>query len=130
LDARPAGEYTSLFDLATRIDLRVAGKRALEALILSGACDRFGHRAQMMEGLELIVREAQLRQEEMASGQASLFDFGGEASVAVERPAPALPDVARWTETERLAREKEILGFFISGHPLDRYRDEVRVFEH
>src|SRR5690606_20059796 len=72
LDARPAGEYTSLFDLATRIDLRVAGKRALEALILSGACDRFGHRAQMMEGLELIVREAQLRQEEMASGQASL----------------------------------------------------------
>ncbi len=138
LDNRVSGPYTSLFELAERIDLRVAGKRSLEALILSGACDALGaslpggagHRAQMLEGLELIVREAQLRQEEKASGQASLFDFGGEAAAAVERPEPSLPDVPRWSESERLAREKEILGFFISGHPLDRYRDEVRVFEH
>src|SRR5690606_28362835 len=106
--------------------------RALEALILSGACDQLGaapgqagaHRAQMIEGLDLIVREAQLRQEEKASGQASLFDFGAE-SAPVERPEPSLPEVPRWAESERLAREKEILGFFISGHPLDRYRDEV-----
>jgi DNA polymerase-3 subunit alpha len=123
------GPYTSLFDLAQRVDLRVAGKRALEALILSGACDKFGHRAQMLDGLEMIVREAQLRQEEQASGQASLFDMGDDEAPA-ERPEPTLPDVPRWAESERLAREKEILGFFISGHPLEKYRDEVRVFEH
>jgi DNA polymerase III subunit alpha len=128
------GPFRSLFDLADRIDLRVAGKRSLDALILAGACDQFtnpvGHRAQLLAGLDLMVREAQLRHEERSSGQASLFDMGGSAQeAAAERPEPLLPDVPRWTETERLAREKEILGFFISGHPLERYRDEVRVYE-
>jgi DNA polymerase III subunit alpha len=75
------------------------------------------------------AREAQLRHEERASGQASLFDLGGPAGATPERPEPQLPDVPRWAESERLAREKEILGFFISGHPLEKYRDEVRVFE-
>ncbi|HSJ07477.1 MAG TPA: DNA polymerase III subunit alpha [Longimicrobiales bacterium] len=129
-----SGPFPSLFDLAERVDLRLAGKRSLEALILSGACDQFtappAHRAQLMEGLDHIIREAQLRHEERASGQASLFDLGGPAGSAPERPEPQLPDVPRWAESERLAREKEILGFFISGHPLEKYRDEVRVFEH
>jgi DNA polymerase III subunit alpha len=128
------GPFRSLFELADRVDLRLAGKRSLEAMILAGACDQFStppaHRAQLLDGLELVVREAQLRNEERASGQASLFDSGGAADAAPQRPEPQLPDVPRWTETERLAREKEILGFFISGHPLDRYREEVRVFEH
>jgi DNA polymerase-3 subunit alpha len=114
------------------VDLRQVGKRSLEALILAGACDSFtkpaGHRAQLLAGLELVVREAQLRQEERASGQASLFDLGGPAQTE-RRPEPTLPDVPRWPESDRLAREKEILGFFISGHPLEKYRDEVHVFE-
>jgi DNA polymerase III subunit alpha len=124
------GLFRSLFDLAGRVDLRMVGKRSLEALILSGACDSFGHRAQLLEALEMVVREAQLRQAERDSGQASLFDFGGPADEPAPRPEPQLPEVPRWPESERLAREKEVLGFFISGHPLDRYRDEVRVFEH
>jgi DNA polymerase-3 subunit alpha len=127
------GPFRSLFDVANRVELRLVGKRSLEALILAGACDAFteppAHRAQLLEGLDMAVREAQLRQEERASGQASLFDLGGPALAAPERPEPQLPDVPRWTESERLTREKEILGFFISGHPLERYRDEVRVFE-
>jgi DNA polymerase-3 subunit alpha len=127
------GPYRSLFDLADRVDLRVVGKRSLEALVLAGACDQFtdppAHRARLLAGLDSVVREAQLRHEERASGQVSLFDLGGSAGSAVERPEPVLPDVPRWSEAERLAREKEILGFFISGHPLERYRDEVRVFE-
>ncbi|CAN5763745.1 DNA polymerase III subunit alpha [soil metagenome] len=130
---RTGGPYDSLFELADRVDLRLAGKRSLEALILSGACDQFtsppAHRAQLLEGLDMMVREAQLRHEERTSGQASLFDLGGPAETMPQRPEPLLPDVPRWTESERLAREKEILGFFISGHPLDRYRDDVRVFE-
>jgi DNA polymerase-3 subunit alpha len=127
------GAYRSLFDLADRVDLRLAGKRSLEAMILAGACDQFtqppAHRAALLEGLDLVVREAQLRQEERSSGQVSLFDMGGPAAATVDRPEPVLPDVPRWAETERLTREKEILGFFISGHPLEKYRDEVRVFE-
>ncbi|HEX6309560.1 MAG TPA: DNA polymerase III subunit alpha [Longimicrobiales bacterium] len=127
------GPYRSLFDLADRVDLRLAGRRSLEALILSGACDQFtsppAHRAQLLEALDLVVREAQLRHEERASGQVSLFDLGGATAEAETRPEPQLPDVPRWTESERLTREKEILGFFISGHPLERYREEVRVFD-
>ncbi|MGH7465622.1 MAG: DNA polymerase III subunit alpha, partial [Longimicrobiales bacterium] len=134
LDNRTAGgSYRSLFDLADRVDLKLAGRRSLEAMILAGACDQFtdppAHRAQLIEGLDHVVREAQLRHEERASGQVSLFDLGGPAMESAERPEPLLPDVPRWTETERLTREKEILGFFISGHPLEKYRDEVRVFE-
>ena len=133
LEGRHGDPYRSLFDLAERVDLRHVGKRSLEALILAGACDSLtrpaGHRAQLLAGLELVVREAQLRHEERVSGQASLFDLGGGASEAPARPEPQLPEVPRWAESERLAREKEILGFFISGHPLEKYRDEVRVYE-
>jgi DNA polymerase-3 subunit alpha len=127
------GPYQSLFDLADRVDLRLVGRRSLEAMILAGACDQFtepaAHRAQLMEALDHVVREAQLRHEERASGQVSLFDMGGSETESAVRPEPVLPDVPRWTESERLTREKEILGFFISGHPLEKYRDVVRVFE-
>ncbi|MEJ2187001.1 MAG: DNA polymerase III subunit alpha, partial [Gemmatimonadota bacterium] len=126
LDARRDGPFESLFDLVERVDLRAVGKRTLEALIQAGACDTFGHRAQLMAGLELAVGEAQLRQAERDTGQASLFDAGADEPAL--RPPPQLPDVPGWPESERLAREKEILGFFISGHPLDKFRDEMSVF--
>lgn len=129
---REKGPFPTLFSLIDQIDLRVAGRRTLEALTVAGAFDSFGHRAQILAGLDTMVREAQLRAEERVSGQASLFDaFGagdGESSPE-ERQEPVLPDVPPWPESERLAREKESLGFFISGHPLDRFREEVRVFE-
>ncbi|MDX1676012.1 MAG: hypothetical protein R3314_14555, partial [Longimicrobiales bacterium] len=126
LDARAeGGAFESLFDLATRVDLKAVGKRALEALIAAGACDSFGHRSQLMAGLEQAVGEAQLRQADAESGQGSLFDVGGEAPV---REAPSLPDVPQWPEAERLAREKEVLGFFISGHPLEKFSDEMALF--
>ncbi|HEX6558101.1 MAG TPA: DNA polymerase III subunit alpha, partial [Longimicrobiales bacterium] len=130
---RSSGAFTSLFDLVDRVDLRVVGRRVMEALIQAGACDKFGHRAQLMAGLELATREAQIRAEERDSGQASLFDalMGDTASTssAQQRPEPALPEVPRWPESERLTREKEVLGFFISGHPLEKYSDEVRMFD-
>ena len=66
----------------------------------------------------------QIRQAELESGQGSLF---GEAS-ALPRSAPELPTISEWTEPDLLAREKESLGFFISGHPLDQYREVVRAF--
>ena len=122
------GPFKSLFDLVNRVDLRLVGKRVLEAMIPAGGLDSFGHRAQLLAGLDLAIREAQLRHEERESGQASLFDvFAAPTAAAPERPEPALPDVPRWAEADRLAREKEILGFFISGHPLEKHADVMRA---
>ncbi len=127
---REGGPFDSLFHFAERVDLRVVGKRAMEALIQAGALDSFGYRAQLLAGLEAAVGEAQLRQDEREAGQHSLFDAlgGGDGAAASSRPEPQLPDVPRWPESERLAREKEILGFFISGHPLERFRDVMRAY--
>ena len=61
--------------------------------------------------------------------RASLFDLRRRANAPAVSDEPTLPDVPRWAEAERLTREKEILGFFISGHPLEKYRDDVRMFE-
>jgi DNA polymerase III subunit alpha len=126
LTARADGPFASLFDVVDRVDLRAAGKRTLEALIAGGAFDSFGHRAQLVAGLEVAVSEALLRQADRESGQGSLFDVA--ADTAPVRQPPRLPDVPKWPESDRLAREKEVLGFFISGHPLMKYADELALF--
>src|SRR5881628_3440995 len=119
------GPYRSLVDLCDRIDLRLCNKRVLEALIDAGACDSLGgHRAQLVAALDSAFGEAQARQEERQVGQHGLF---GEQSL-LPAPRSPLPNVAPWSEHDRLAREKAVLGFFISGHPLARYRVEVELF--
>jgi DNA polymerase III subunit alpha len=122
---REGGPFESLFDFLERIDLKALNKRACEALIAAGALDGFGHRAQLLAGLDSAYSEVQAREAEIAAGQGTLFDGGGEG---LERPTPALPTVPEWSEADRLKREKEALGFFISGHPLDRHRELVRAF--
>ncbi|HVH69322.1 MAG TPA: DNA polymerase III subunit alpha [Gemmatimonadales bacterium] len=122
---RAGGPYRSLVDLCERIDLRLCNKRVLEALIDAGACDGLGgHRAQLIAALDHAFAEAQARQAERESGQHALF---GEETPSPEPRAPS-PDVPPWSEHDRLAREKAVLGFFISGHPLARYRTEVELF--
>jgi DNA polymerase III subunit alpha len=123
--ARTEGRFADLFDFVRRIDTRLANKRVIESLVAAGACDSLGgHRAQLVAALDQALGEAQLLQEEAAAGQASLF---GDATVA-EPVKPTLPEVPVWTEAERLAKEKEIIGFFISGHPLERFRPLVELF--
>ncbi|HYK83662.1 MAG TPA: DNA polymerase III subunit alpha [Gemmatimonadales bacterium] len=121
------GTYRTLVDLCDRIDLRLCHKRVLEALIDAGACDSLvgdGHRAQLGAALEAAFGEAQVRHQEREAGQHALF---GEETPVPRPPAP-LPDVPAWTEHERLAREKAVVGFFISGHPLAPYRAEAELF--
>jgi DNA polymerase-3 subunit alpha len=126
LRAREEGRpFASLFDFLQRIDLRALNKRACEALIAAGAMDAFGHRAQLLAGLDGAYAEVQAREAEAAAGQGSLFDAGPSEG---PRPEPPLPAVEPWPEQVRLAREKEAVGFFISGHPLDRFRDLARAF--
>ncbi|HYR06897.1 MAG TPA: DNA polymerase III subunit alpha [Longimicrobium sp.] len=130
------GPFTSMFDLLVRIDLRLCNKRVLEALICAGALDGFEEpgvgRNQLLAGLDAAFANAQMIQKERESAQDSFFDMllgGGDTETATLVQAPPLPKVEKWTETERLAREKEILGFFISGHPLNRYREDVALYE-
>ncbi|MBA3259899.1 MAG: DNA polymerase III subunit alpha [Gemmatimonadales bacterium] len=127
--ARQDAPFTNLTELVERIDLRLCNKRVLESLVAAGACDSLGgHRKQLIEALDKALGEAQLAQQEREAGQESLFgDEGGNGGEG-QRSRLVLPEVPAWTEAERLAKEKEVLGFFISGHPLERFREEVELF--
>ena len=128
LEARASGgPSTGLADFCDRVDLRLCNKRVIESLIAAGALDQLsGHRAQLLAALDVALGEAQLRQGERESGQGSLF--GALPHAEPQAPSVPLPDVPPWTEAERLAKEREVVGFFISGHPLEPFRDEVALF--
>jgi DNA polymerase-3 subunit alpha len=130
LAARADGPFTSLFDLCERVDLRLCNKRVFEALIASGAIDSLGgHRAQYLSALDAALQEAGLKQDEAASGQGSLFGAPSADDAAPRAHlARTLPNISPWSDSERLAKEKEILGFYISGHPLEPFRTEVEIF--
>jgi DNA polymerase-3 subunit alpha len=125
----PGGPFTSLFDLCARVDLRLCNKRVFEALIGSGALDALGgHRAQYYAILDTALQEASLKAQDAEIGQHSLFGGGPVADQASAGGTPVLPSVPPMTETERLQKEKEILGFYTSGHPLEPYRIEAELF--
>jgi len=127
------GAFRSVFDMAKRIDLRAANKKAFENLALAGGFDSFNntHRAQYFhqEGdgvsfLEKVIRYGAKYQENQNSSQVSLF---GEAS-EVQIPEPEVPPCDDWGTMEKLRKEKEVVGIYISGHPLDDFRKEINAF--
>lgn len=127
------GKYKSIFDLAKRIDLRAANKKAFENLALAGGFDCFitTHRAQYFhhDGDNITFLEKAMRfgakfQENENSAQVSLF---GEAS-DVQIAEPQVPPCDEWSTMEKLAKEKEVVGIYISGHPLDDFRFEMKYF--
>ncbi len=127
------GPYRSIFDLAKRVDLRSANKKAFENLALAGGFDSFTntHRAQYFhdEGdgitfLEKAVKYGSKYQENENSSQVSLF---GDAS-EVQIPEPVVPPCEEWGTMEKLRREKEVVGIYISGHPLDDFKKEITAF--
>lgn len=133
VNCRKDGKYRSVFDLAKRIDLRSANKKAFENLALAGGFDSFSttHRAQYFhhEGdgvsfLEKAVKYGSKYQENKNSAQVSLF---GESS-DVQIPEPEVPPCETWGTMEKLRREKEVVGIYISGHPLDDFKTEITVF--
>jgi DNA polymerase III subunit alpha len=129
LAARADAPFTSLFDLCERVDLRLCNKRVFEALIASGALDSLGgHRAQFLSALDSALQEAGLKQDEAASGQGSLFGLANADEAPRPQLSRSLPNISAWSDSDRLAKEKEILGFYISGHPLEPFRTEVEIF--
>ena len=104
-------------------------KRVMESLIKSGALDSFGRRAQLMAAADRAMERAQKAQRDLSAGQHGLFGvfaaaFGLESQGA--RHGDDLPNTPDWDENQRLQAEKEVLGFFVSGHPLDKYAEKLR----
>ena len=127
------GPYRSVFDLAKRIDLRAANKKAFENLALAGGFDSFGgvHRAQYFHPLgdagtflEKVIRYGARYQENENSAQVSLF---GESS-DIQIPEPEVPPCTEWGTMEKLKQEKEVVGIYISGHQLDDYKTEINTY--
>src|ERR1700690_706850 len=117
------GRFKSIYEFCENVDLRLLNKRVLESLIKSGAMDSLGRRAQLMTVLDRAMERAQKAQRDAESGQHGLFGvFQDEGSEAHNDKLPNIPD---WDEHVRLTAEKEILGFFISGHPLDKFKDKL-----
>jgi DNA polymerase-3 subunit alpha len=118
------GPFQGLEDFCTRVDLRLVNRRVLESLIKAGAFDSLGlSRAHLMTTVDAALEAGQRRQRERVEGQASFFDLL-PAAPSAPRPEP-LAVVPEWDADERLAFEKEVLGFYISGHPLARYGSVV-----
>ena len=120
------GRFTSFFQFCENVDLRLLNKRVLESLIKSGAMDGFGHRAQLMAVVDKAIERGQKSQRDAESGQHGLFGVFDEPAAAANNDK--LPNLPEWDEHQRLGAEKEILGFFITGHPLQKYEDKLQEF--
>src|ERR1700687_1124561 len=115
--------FRSFYEFCEEVDLWLLNKRVLESLIKSGAMDCFGRRAQLMMALDPAIEQAQKAQRDAESGQHGLF--GVFADETAQQATDALPNVPDWDEQTRLSAEKEILGFFITGHPMEKYKEKL-----
>jgi DNA polymerase-3 subunit alpha len=127
------GPYISIFDLAKRIDLGKANKKAFENLALGGGFDSFEgiHRAQYLQtnqkGEQFIAKAMKFGHAyQLSKDSAQVSLFGEESEVQI--PEPVIPDCEPWSNLEELAREKEVVGLYITGHPLDDYKTEIKHF--
>ncbi len=121
------GPYRDLVDLCRRVDLRLAGKRTLEAMLKSGCFDAFGRtRASLAAALPAAIQLGEQRTRAITAGQDDLFGGLAEPSTGTVHPSFEFPQVAEWSEAERLAGERETLGLFLSGHPIAEYEQELR----
>jgi DNA polymerase-3 subunit alpha len=119
------GKFKSFWEFCEKVDLRLMNKRVIESLIKAGALDSLGSRAALMKAVDKAMERAQRAQKDAAQGQSGLFGLFDEGPKG-GRDADDLPKTAEWEEGERLANEKEVLGFFVSGHPLDKYAEKLR----
>ncbi|MDR3747988.1 MAG: DNA polymerase III subunit alpha [Acidobacteriota bacterium] len=120
------GRFTSIFQFCEKVDLHLLNKRVIESLIKSGAMDSLGRRSQLMAVADQAMDHATKAQRDAAMGQHGLFGvFQQDEPQTSDKPLPNIPD---WDEHQRLSAEKEILGFFITGHPLEKYRDKLLDF--
>jgi DNA polymerase-3 subunit alpha len=126
INTRQEEKFTSLFEFCQRVDIRRVNKRVLESLVQCGAFDSTGAgRAQMTAAIEDALDYGQKIQKEAADPQLQLF--GGDSGQKPINP-PMMPDITEWDKHRKLSLEKEAIGFYITGHPLDAYQDLIEKF--
>jgi DNA polymerase-3 subunit alpha len=121
--ARASGSFSSFYDFAARVEKKVLNRRLMESLVCAGAFDtlRHGHRAQLFEAIDAALHFGSQVQDDALSSAGGLF-----GTEDIERPKePALPPIGPWPDIERLRREREVLSFYISGHPLQEFSRAV-----
>lgn len=122
------GAFKSLEDLCSRVDLRLSNRKVLESLIKCGSLDSFNMpRARMLAALDMILETSSRVQKEKARGQLSFFDQGLQQN-GFKSTVNNFPQIKEWPEPQLLAFEKDMLGFYISGHPLARYARQLKRF--
>lgn len=132
-ERKAGGPFKDIFDLCERVDPKQLTKGVLEILIKSGALDGFGpHRAQHLELVERAVQNAAAKHRDKLSGQKNLFG-GGEEETVPNSPGTGsaihgLPDVPAMSHSQKLAAEKEVLGFYLTSHPLTEYAAKLLLF--
>jgi len=119
------GKFKTVIDFCKKVDSTTANRKILESLILAGACDSLeGNRAQQFDMVEKALKFGQKVQDEKSSMQSSLFGTTGDVDMA----EPPLPEVEKWSKEQSLAKEKELIGFYLSGNPLEKYLDDLQEF--
>ncbi|MFO7840762.1 MAG: DNA polymerase III subunit alpha [Fidelibacterota bacterium] len=122
---REDGPYKTIFDLTSRVDLRTVNRKALEALIYAGAMDSLeGNRCQKYYAIDAALKYGQRFQEEKKASQVSLF---GAANGQIVMNEPTLEELSEWNKQMKLEKEKEYIGFYLTGHPLEPFRDELEA---
>lgn len=122
---KEGGPFKTIFDLTCRVDPRVLNRKVLESLIYAGALDSLeGNRAQKMSAVDLSLAYGQRYQDEANNSQVSLF---GDMTQQVVLTEPPLENIPEWNVSFQLEREKEHIGFYLSGHPLEDFRDEIEA---
>jgi DNA polymerase-3 subunit alpha len=117
--------YTSIFDLTSRVDLRAVNRKTLEALIYAGAMDTLeGTRSQKFKAIDIALTYGQRFQDEKQAAQVSLF---GASTGQIVMNEPDLEDIPEWNKPMKLEKEKEYIGFYLTGHPLEPFRDELEA---
>lgn len=117
---KEGGRFTTFWKFTEAVDHRLLNKRVIESLIKAGALDSLGRRAQLYASVDKAIENAATAHKDADLGQAGLFGF-----LPPEGDGLDLPNVPEWEEGVRLTNEKEVLGFYVSGHPLDRYREKM-----
>jgi DNA polymerase-3 subunit alpha len=119
------GRFKSFWEFCEKVDLRVMNSRVIESLIKAGALDSLGTRGALAAAVNKAMERAQKAQKDAEFGQTGLFGLFDEVPVNGHK-GDDLPHVADWEESVRLTNEKDVLGFFVSGHPLDKYAEKIR----
>ena len=119
------GRFQGFREFCEKVDLRAVNKRVLEALVKAGTFDSLGyHRKSLLEALDQVIEEAQKRQKDRQCGQKGLFSLAELTSQVGEN----IPDTGEWPDRQKWDYEKEALGCYVTGHPLQKYRDELKKF--